>query len=198
MSSVRHFGPDDRCAVYRLYDTAEKLLYIGASHNPKQRWRDHRKEKPWRERMASMTIQWYPDRATAESAEREAIAREDPEYNVRDTPRFAEVCRSAGAARRESIRRAIRAADSEANARRRRWLARKFEVPADLVTAEVGVVWLLDASCRPGAPLVCPGGSTVIVNDQPVDIAAGQERSVYSVTGRYDVLVGDKNWVVSV
>ncbi len=198
MSSVRRFGPNDRCAVYRLYDTGERLLYIGASHNPEQRWRDHRSEKPWRERMASMTIQWYPDRATAESAEKKAIAREEPEYNVRETPGFAELSRSVGAARRELMIRSIKAAEDVANARRRRWLARRFEVPTDLVAAEIGVVWLLDASCRPGVPLVCPDGLTVIVNEQPMKVEAGEERSVYSVTGRYDILVGDEKLVVTV
>ncbi|GAA1025657.1 hypothetical protein GCM10009557_00420 [Virgisporangium ochraceum] len=149
--------------MYRLYDDAGSLLYIGASHNPEQRWRDHRKEKLWRARMASMTVEWYSDRAAAESAEKEAIATEEPEYNVRETPKFAEACRSANATRRESIGQQMRTAETNANARRRRWLAWRFKVPADLVTAGVGVVWLLDASCRPGAPLVCPGGSTVVV-----------------------------------
>lgn len=196
MSSVRRYRPDDPCAVYRLYDTLGKLLYVGASHNPDQRRRDHRKEKPWRRRIASMTIEWYPDRAAAEAAEREVIAREEPEYNVRDTPRFAEVCRSLGAARRESMNKSIRAAENEANARRRRWLARRFDVPGDLVAAQVGILWLLDTTCRPAAPLVCPGGSTVMVNDQPVKVATGEERSVYAVTGRYHVVVGDGDCVV--
>ena len=196
MSSVRRYRSDDRCAVYRLHDTVGKLLYLGASHNPDQRRRDHRKEKPWRGRIASMTVEWYAHRAAAEAAEREAIAREEPEYNVRDTPRFAEVCRSLGAVRRESMNRSIRAAENEANARRRRWLARRFEVPGDLIATEVGILWLFDPTGRPAVPLVCPGGSTVMVNDQPVEVATGQERAVYAATGRYHVVVGERDRVV--
>lgn len=38
-------------AVYRLYDAANRLLYIGSSHNPGVRQQEHRK-KPWGSEIA--------------------------------------------------------------------------------------------------------------------------------------------------
>ncbi|WP_031129594.1 GIY-YIG nuclease family protein [Streptomyces aureocirculatus] len=43
-------------AVYRLYDAAGHLLYIGLTCNPRSRWKDHRKEMLWWREVAFKVI----------------------------------------------------------------------------------------------------------------------------------------------
>jgi hypothetical protein len=87
---LTYYLPSDRHAVYRIYDHAGKLLYIGCSWNPAERVACHRQAKPWRHRIAGWTEEWHPDLVTARRAERRAIAVEGAEFNVWGTPLFAE------------------------------------------------------------------------------------------------------------
>ena len=38
---------DEPTAVYRFYDEADRLLYVGISRNPAARWAQHAVEKKW-------------------------------------------------------------------------------------------------------------------------------------------------------
>jgi predicted GIY-YIG superfamily endonuclease/antitoxin (DNA-binding transcriptional repressor) of toxin-antitoxin stability system len=70
-----------RTALYRLYDAAGTLLYIGISHQPDVRFEQHAKLKDWWPRVARREVEWFDDRPSAAAAEAAAIRREDPERN---------------------------------------------------------------------------------------------------------------------
>lgn len=72
---------DCRTALYRLYDEAGTLLYIGISHDPRIRFEQHAREKPWWPQVARREIQWFDDRPSAARTEADAIRAEDPEHN---------------------------------------------------------------------------------------------------------------------
>jgi hypothetical protein len=79
---------DKRTAVYRLYGvsdllgTADALLYVGITTDPRDRWYRHSKKKPWWPEVARKAVTWYPTRAEALIAEAEAIRDESPFYNL--------------------------------------------------------------------------------------------------------------------
>lgn len=71
----------DPTALYRLFDAAGRLLYVGISRNPEERLKQHASTAPWWKLVASHTATAFPDRPAAESAELEAIKTEGPLYN---------------------------------------------------------------------------------------------------------------------
>ncbi|MFJ8871062.1 GIY-YIG nuclease family protein [Streptomyces sp. NPDC102473] len=76
-------------AVYRLYDADRQLLYVGSSVHPQQRWEQHASTKLWWSAVKRATVEWLPDRETALSVERDAIAAESPLHNDKATEREA-------------------------------------------------------------------------------------------------------------
>lgn len=76
-----------RTALYRLYDEAGTLLYIGISHQPEVRFEQHAKLKNWWPQVTRREVQWFDDRPTAAAAEAAAIRSEDPEHNGTYSPR---------------------------------------------------------------------------------------------------------------
>lgn len=79
----RHFYRDDIAGptwLYRLHSSSE-LLYVGVSSDPRSRFATHRR-KPWWSEVAYVELKWFPSRAAAFAAEREAIATEVPIHNV--------------------------------------------------------------------------------------------------------------------
>ena len=79
-------------SLYRAFDTADNLLYVGISSQPSERFRQHRADKPWWVRVARIELMHYPNRAAAVEAERHAIQAEAPAYNMSDrTPGPVEV-----------------------------------------------------------------------------------------------------------
>lgn len=78
---------DYRTALYRVYDEAGTLLYIGISHQPDVRFEQHAKLKEWWPRVARREVQWFDDRPTAAKAEESAVRTEDPEFNSIFSPR---------------------------------------------------------------------------------------------------------------
>jgi predicted GIY-YIG superfamily endonuclease len=73
--------PSGRSALYRLYDSADVLLYAGISHVPKARLKEHAGDKPWWHHVARREIVWFDSRAEALAAEAEAVMEERPRYN---------------------------------------------------------------------------------------------------------------------
>lgn len=73
---------DKATALYRLYDADEALLYVGIAVDPPVRLRIHSGEKTWWPQVARHTVEWHPDRPSAEVAEVAAIVTEKPRYNV--------------------------------------------------------------------------------------------------------------------
>ena len=98
---------DYRTALYRLYDEAGVLLYIGISHQPEVRFEQHSKLKEWWPQGARREIQWFDDRPSAAAAEADAIRSEDPEHNGTYSPRWdrrtARDCMADGGLREVSL-----------------------------------------------------------------------------------------------
>jgi hypothetical protein len=71
-----------KTALYRHFDAAGALLYVGISLNSIQRTSQHRHGAKWFEQIARISIEWLPSRNDALTAETIAIAREGPLWNV--------------------------------------------------------------------------------------------------------------------
>jgi excinuclease UvrABC nuclease subunit len=71
-----------KCALYRHFDEAGNLLYIGISNSFLQRSVTHGSTSDWYGQIATIKVQWYPDRAAALLAEDNAIRFENPKHNI--------------------------------------------------------------------------------------------------------------------
>lgn len=68
--------------LYRCYDHAGKLLYVGMSGNSLDRWMSHKRKSPWSDDVALMTVDHYPTKEAAIDAEAEVILTEKPPLNL--------------------------------------------------------------------------------------------------------------------
>lgn len=68
--------------LYRFYDAADDLLYVGIAGNPGRRFNEHCKDKAWWGEVVRSTMEHFCNRQAAEIAERVAIRHERPRYNV--------------------------------------------------------------------------------------------------------------------
>lgn len=66
--------------LYRIYDAADSLLYVGATINPKERFADHQAREWWRD-VATIRFEHYEDAESLTRAEKAAIEAERPRYN---------------------------------------------------------------------------------------------------------------------
>ncbi|MFF6940445.1 GIY-YIG nuclease family protein [Streptomyces lavendulae] len=74
--------PSPETAVYRIYDVADALLYVGITNDTETRWRDHLLSKPWwRSDAHRYEVAWYPTRGDALAEEQRAIQNEHPKHN---------------------------------------------------------------------------------------------------------------------
>ena len=76
---VRHDGPS---AVYRLYDAAGGLLYVGITMRGFARMTEHHKAADWFPLVERATFEHYPSRFAAAVRETEVIATENPTHNI--------------------------------------------------------------------------------------------------------------------
>lgn len=72
---------DAPTALYRHFDAEGVLLYVGISMSVFSRTQSHGVCAAWWDRVARIDIERYPDRKSAEEAEREAIKIEGPLHN---------------------------------------------------------------------------------------------------------------------
>lgn len=70
-----------RTAVYRFYDAADRLLYLGITHDLDGRWTAHERNQPWWLDVARREFTWFGTRAEAEKIESDATALEKPRYD---------------------------------------------------------------------------------------------------------------------
>lgn len=70
--------------VYRLWDEAGELLYVGISKTLTNRLMQHDSNQPWAHEIASVTGKRYATREKARAAEIDAIQTEHPRYNKQD------------------------------------------------------------------------------------------------------------------
>ncbi len=68
--------------LYRWYDAADALLYVGISNDLARRTGQHMDDKPWMAEAVRCDATSYPDRASALAAEERAIYAENPRYNI--------------------------------------------------------------------------------------------------------------------
>lgn len=80
-------------ALYRHFDAAGNLLYVGISIQPFTRTEQHSRNKQWWPSIATISIEWFDDREAALTAERDAIANEYPRHNVVHVPTANQVRR---------------------------------------------------------------------------------------------------------
>jgi hypothetical protein len=69
--------------LYRWFDKAENLLYVGISYDAIERFKDgHKRAAVWADLAVKMTSQIYDDRRQALEAEKLAIQTERPKFNI--------------------------------------------------------------------------------------------------------------------
>lgn len=78
-------------ALYRYYDAGGELLYVGIANDPFRRMAEHRQGKQWWQQVKHLTLEHFPNRKEALTAEREAIKTEHPRYNIQHNERAATV-----------------------------------------------------------------------------------------------------------
>ncbi|MFE3381320.1 GIY-YIG nuclease family protein [Streptomyces anulatus] len=76
-----------RTAVYRCYDSADALLYVGVTKHLDQRWKFHAEDKFWWHLVTRKRVTWHDTRPPAETEERHAILAEEPTYNLTLNPK---------------------------------------------------------------------------------------------------------------
>lgn len=69
--------------VYRAYDVADALLYVGVTTDPDTRMRNHKARAPWWEEMTIVDFERFSTVTAAFDAESDAIVSESPLYNSR-------------------------------------------------------------------------------------------------------------------
>lgn len=84
-----------RTALYRYFDSENALLYIGISLSHLQRLSQHRASSSWAYLIASTTVEYYPDKASALLAEAQAIKSERPKHNIIHNKPFLKVVKLA-------------------------------------------------------------------------------------------------------
>lgn len=77
--------------LYRFYDRAGGLLYVGITNNPPRRFGKHKDEKEWWRHVARIALEHHPTREALAAAERAAIETEGPLHNIRMRPAVAEI-----------------------------------------------------------------------------------------------------------
>ena len=84
-------------SLYRMYDAAGTLLYVGMTGHIPVRLDQHGGNKPWWALVARIDVEHFPLRSEAAAAEARAIRDEKPKYNV-DKPlvrKFAQAVQQA-------------------------------------------------------------------------------------------------------
>lgn len=85
----RSNGSDRPHYVYRCWDGNGRLIYVGVSVAPLQRMDQHKTNSWWFDQTARVTYRVFPTREYAMARERQAIAEENPRWNVRGRDREA-------------------------------------------------------------------------------------------------------------
>ncbi|HEY4267072.1 MAG TPA: GIY-YIG nuclease family protein [Galbitalea sp.] len=82
---------NDTHYVYRCYDAAGALLYIGCTQYPEKRIDQHRAARHWSTRIETVTFAGPYDYFVGLAIERNAIRTELPLFNIQWNPRFQTV-----------------------------------------------------------------------------------------------------------
>jgi predicted GIY-YIG superfamily endonuclease len=82
MGIFHRSGRRSRTVRYTYLGKHRRPLYVGVTNNPARRHREHRASKPWFPQVKKVKTKHYRTRARALHAERRAIARKHPQYNI--------------------------------------------------------------------------------------------------------------------
>lgn len=82
--------PARATTLYRFYDGAGHLLYVGVTGMPESRFKAHGKSKPWWQNVTTARLEHFGSRREALTAEAVAIRDENPVHNI-VRPRVLEV-----------------------------------------------------------------------------------------------------------
>lgn len=74
---------DTRTALYRHWNAADDLLYVGISMNVARRTCAHSERSHWYDDIARISVEWFDGRREALEAEAHAIRSERPLWNRR-------------------------------------------------------------------------------------------------------------------
>jgi excinuclease UvrABC nuclease subunit len=85
--------------LYRHFDSGGTLLYVGISLSAFQRLAGHRINAHWFEQIKRVEMQTFATRAEAKAAERAAIEKENPLFNIQFSKRQKIACAIAKAKR---------------------------------------------------------------------------------------------------
>jgi predicted GIY-YIG superfamily endonuclease len=69
-------------ALYRHFDKAGTLLYVGVSMTVTGRTARHETYAPWFQQIDNIKLEWFGSRSSALRAERAAIKADKPLYNI--------------------------------------------------------------------------------------------------------------------
>lgn len=72
----------EQTALYRHYNAAGELLYVGISLCVVSRLAQHRRDSAWFREIANIAVEWHPTREAACDAEVAAIRAERPIHNI--------------------------------------------------------------------------------------------------------------------
>ena len=75
-------GRDTQTSLYRHFCDGEQLLYVGISLSTLTRLGQHAINSHWYDKIAKVTIEHFPTRKQALTAERKAIIQEQPLHNI--------------------------------------------------------------------------------------------------------------------
>lgn len=73
--------------LYRCYDAAGRLIYVGCSVSPVQRMDQHKASSWWFDQVEKFRYTVFPGRDKAIDMERAAIATENPRWNIQGRDR---------------------------------------------------------------------------------------------------------------
>jgi len=73
--------------LYRFWNDADELLYVGVTMNFVDRMRTHRREQQWSSEITKITIERFETREDVLVAEKAAIVDESPRYNSQHNSR---------------------------------------------------------------------------------------------------------------
>jgi predicted GIY-YIG superfamily endonuclease len=76
-------------ALYRFFDAADVLLYVGITSHLPGRMSQHEGEKPWWDEVKRVSVERFATREEVADAEIAAIRTEGPKYNISHNPRAA-------------------------------------------------------------------------------------------------------------
>lgn len=78
-------------SVYRYYDKAGVLLYVGITSRRTVRQSEHNADKEWWPYVARQEVEHFPNRDAAAAQERALIRKFRPPFNVQHNPGHAEI-----------------------------------------------------------------------------------------------------------